>query len=228
MSEAGPIDPELQILSVVDEEGNVRALAFNFALHVDVIGGGSAGLTAVGFAVQLGARVVLLEGHRIGGDCTWTGCVPSKTLLKAAKVAHHMRTADRHGLIPTEPRVDLKSVMARVRSVIQQVYQHESADALRAEGIDVFLEAARFLDSHTVAIADNTLTARNILLATGAYPLIPPIPGLDGVNYLTYETIWGLEVLPEHFIMLGAGPIGCEMATHYGRWDDCSPWTCIL
>ncbi len=182
-----------------------------------IIGGGSAGLTAAGFAVELGARVALVEKHRIGGDCTWTGCVPSKTLLKAAKVAHQMRTAARYGLTPVEPVVDLKSVMAHVRAVIADVYHEESPEALRADGIDVFLDAARFLDPHTLAVGEATLTARHVLIATGAHPFIPPIAGLDGVDYLTYESVWELQVLPRHLLVVGAGPVGCEMAQAFRR-----------
>ena len=182
-----------------------------------IIGAGSAGLTAAGLAVQLGARVALVEKHRIGGDCTWTGCVPSKTLLKAAKVAHEMRTADHFGLTAVEPKVDLKSVMAHVRDVVAEVYREESPDALRADGIDVFLGAARFLDPHTLAAGAATLTARHVLIATGAHPFIPPITGLEGVDYLTYESIWDLDVLPRHLLVVGAGPIGCEMAQAFRR-----------
>ncbi|MFQ5342687.1 MAG: dihydrolipoyl dehydrogenase family protein [Anaerolineae bacterium] len=182
-----------------------------------IVGGGSAGLTAAGFAVQLGARVALVEKHRIGGDCTWTGCVPSKTLLKAAKVAYEMRTADRHGLTPSEPVVDLWRIMDHVRDVISGVYQQESPEALREAGIDVYLDTARFLDPHTLVVGDTTLTARRVLLATGAHPFVPPIAGLDGVDYLTYESVWDLEVLPEHLIVVGAGPIGCELAQAFRR-----------
>ncbi|MFQ5596170.1 MAG: dihydrolipoyl dehydrogenase family protein [Anaerolineae bacterium] len=182
-----------------------------------IVGGGSAGLTAAGFAVQLGANVALVEKHRIGGDCTWTGCVPSKTLLKAAKVAYEMRTADRHGLTPSEPVVDLWRIMDHVRDVISGVYQQESPEALREAGIDVYLDTARFLDPHTLVVGDTTLTARRVLLATGAHPFVPPIAGLDGVDYLTYESVWDLEVLPEHLIVVGAGPIGCEMAQAFRR-----------
>ena len=182
-----------------------------------IIGGGSAGLTAAGFAVQLGARTALVEKHRIGGDCTWTGCVPSKTLLKAAKVAQQMRTADLHGLSPVDPTVDLKRVMARVQDVIDDVYRHETPETLRADGIDVFLGAASFLDPHTLAVGETMLTARRVLLATGAHPFIPPVDGLDSVDYLTYESIWGLEALPGHMIVVGGGPIGCELAQAFGR-----------
>jgi pyruvate/2-oxoglutarate dehydrogenase complex dihydrolipoamide dehydrogenase (E3) component len=189
----------------------------NDSYDLVIIGGGSAGLTAAGFAVQLGARVALVEKHRIGGDCTWTGCVPSKTLLKAAKVAYAMRTADSYGLAPVEPEVDLKSVMAHVRAVVAEVYHEESPDALRADGIDVFLGAARFLEPHALAAGQITLTARHVLIATGAYPFIPPIAGLEGVEYLTYESIWDLEVLPRDLLVVGAGPIGCEMAQAFRR-----------
>jgi len=182
-----------------------------------IVGAGSAGLTAAGFAVQLGARVAVVEKHRIGGDCTWTGCVPSKTLLKIAKVTHEMRTADRYGLTPADPVVDLKSVMSVVHRVINQVYQHESPEALRANGIDVILGDVRFLDSHTLSVNEDIFTARYVLLSTGAHPFIPPINGLDTVNYLTYENIWDLETLPEHLLVIGAGPIGCEMAQAFRR-----------
>ncbi len=189
----------------------------NETYDLAVIGGGSAGLTAVSFAVQLGARVALVEKNHIGGDCTWYGCVPSKTLLKTAKVAHQMRTAESYGLTPVEPKVDLKSVMGHVRSVIDTIYQHESPEALRAQGIDVFLDSACFIDHYTLSVGSEKITAHNILLATGAYPFIPPISGLDSVDYLTYENIWGLEILPEHLLVLGGGPIGCEMAQAFRR-----------
>jgi len=182
-----------------------------------IIGGGSAGLTAASFAVQLGVRVALVEGHRLGGDCTWTGCVPSKTLLRAAKVAHEMRTASRYGLPPADPQVDLRAVMTHVRAVVASVYQEESPEALRANGIDVFLDNARFLDPHTLAAGQTTLTARHILIATGAHPSVPPIAGLDAVNYLTYESIWDLDRLPQHLLVVGAGPVGCEMAQAFRR-----------
>lgn len=182
-----------------------------------IIGGGSAGLTAASLAVQFEARVAVVEKHRIGGDCTWTGCVPSKTLLKAAKVAHEMRTADRHGLAPVQPVVDLESVLAHVRAVIADVYEEESPDALRADGIDVFLGSPLFLDPYTISVGETELTARHFLLATGAHPFIPPIDGLDSVDYLTYETIWNLQAMPEHLLVVGAGPIGCELAQAFRR-----------
>ena len=188
-----------------------------------IVGGGSAGLMAASLAVQFGARVALVEKHRIGGDCTWTGCVPSKTLLKAAKVAHAMRTADRYGLVPAEPAVDLGAVMDHVRSVVDEIYQEESPQALRADGIDVYLGGARFLDPHTLAAGKDTITARNVLITTGAHPYIPPIQGLENVDYVTYETIWELDTLPRHLLVVGAGPVGSEMAQAFRRLGSRSP-----
>jgi len=182
-----------------------------------IIGGGSAGLTGAAFGVQLGARVALVEKNRIGGDCTWTGCVPSKTLLKVASVAHNMRNADRFGLAPVEPQVELKSIMAHVRSVVEDIYREEAPDALRADGIDVYLGGARFLDANTILAGDQQIKANHFLVATGAHPFIPPIEGLDQVDTLTYENIWELEALPQHLMVIGAGPIGCEMAQAFRR-----------
>ena len=184
-----------------------------------IIGGGSAGLTAAGFAVQLGVRVAIVEKTRIGGDCTWSGCVPSKTLLKAARVAHHMRTAHRYGLRAVEPEVDLASVMEHVQSVVAGIYHEESPDALREDGIDVHIGAARFTSAHEIAVAGGTTTlkARTLILCTGAHPFIPAIDGLENVPYLTYETIWDLRVLPRRLIVIGGGPVGCEMAQAFRR-----------
>jgi pyruvate/2-oxoglutarate dehydrogenase complex dihydrolipoamide dehydrogenase (E3) component len=182
-----------------------------------VIGGGSAGLMGAAFAIQLGARTALVESRQLGGDCTWSGCVPSKTLLKAARVAHQMRTAERFGLPAVEPQVDLKAVMGIIHRTIQEVYREETPEALRADGIDVYLESARFVDARTLAVGKQQLTARNFLIATGAHPFIPPIAGLDQVKYHTYETIWELGKLPRRLIVVGGGPIGCEMAQAFQR-----------
>ncbi|MDA0733311.1 MAG: mercuric reductase [Chloroflexi bacterium] len=177
-----------------------------------IIGGGSAGLTAAGFAVQLGKKVALVEKDRLGGDCTWTGCVPSKALVKSAKVAHDMRHANRYGVGPAEPVIDIRAVLDHVRSVVDQVYQPESPDALRAEGVDVHLGQASFVDPHTITVGEARLSAHRFLIATGAHPFIPPIDGLDSVDYLTYESIWDLESLPKRLVVIGGGPIGCELA----------------
>ena len=184
-----------------------------------IIGGGSAGLTAASFAVQLGRKVALVERQRIDGDCTWTGCVPSKALLKVAQVAHQMRDAARYGLGSAEPAVKLKAVMAHVRTAVDEVYRSESPETLRADGIEVLVGRARFRDANTLEIGDggDKLEARLFLIVTGARPFIPPVPGLEEVGYLTYETVWDLEELPERLIVVGGGPIGCELAQAFCR-----------
>ncbi len=182
-----------------------------------VIGAGSGGLTAVDFAHKLGVRVALVEKHRLGGDCTWTGCVPSKTLLHVAKVAHTVRTAQAVGISVGEPVVDMVQVQATVQQAIADVYQHETPEMLMAQGVDVFFGAARFVDSHHIQVGDSLLAGKKFVIATGAHPFIPPVPGLDAVPYLTYEQIFANDRLPTHLFILGAGPIGVEIAQAYAR-----------
>lgn len=182
-----------------------------------IIGGGAAGLIAAPFAVQLGARVAFIEKDRIGGDCTWTGCVPSKTLIKTAKVAYQMRTANRFGLAPVDTAVDLKPVMNHVRSVIAEIYSHTTPEALRNQGIHVFLGEPHFVDAHTISIGEQTISANYVLICTGAHPFVPPITGLDITSYLTYQNIWDLNILPKHLVVIGGGPIGCEIAQSFCR-----------
>ncbi len=179
---------------------------------IAVIGAGSAGLTAARFAARLGKRVALIEANRVGGDCTWTGCVPSKALLHAAKVAHTVRNANRYGISARNQQVDFAAVMCRVKSAVKEVYAHESPDTLRSEGIDVLEGRAEFRDNHTLAVGERGVSARRFLICTGAAPFVPSIPGLDDTPYLTYETFWDLRTLPERLVVIGGGPIGCELA----------------
>jgi pyruvate/2-oxoglutarate dehydrogenase complex dihydrolipoamide dehydrogenase (E3) component len=187
--------------------------------HYDlvVVGAGSGGLTAAAFAARLRARVALVEKSRIGGDCTWTGCVPSKALLKAAKVARGVSDSSRFGLSSTMAPVDMRRVGDYVRSAIQRVYSFETPETLAKDGIDVVMGPARFVDSHTIGAGDRPLRARNVLIATGARPASPPITGLDSVPYLTYETIFDNDRLPARLIVIGGGPIGAEIAQAYRR-----------
>lgn len=177
-----------------------------------IIGAGSAGLTAARFAARLERRVALIEANRVGGDCTWTGCVPSKALLHAARVAHTIRNGGAYGIHASEPEVDFPSVMARIRRVIEDIYAAESPDALRAESIEVVEGRARFEEAHTVDVEGRRITARYFLICTGASPFVPPISGLAETPYLTYENFWQLESLPPRLIVVGGGPIGCELA----------------
>lgn len=182
-----------------------------------IIGAGSGGLTAAGFAAQLGAKVALIEKNRIGGDCTWTGCIPSKALLKAAKVAHEVRTASRFGITANPPAVEMTSVRAYVRQAIEQVYQFESSEELRKQGIEVIQGAGRFVDARTIVVGDQLVRTKKFLLTTGARPQIPAIAGLNEVPYLTYQQIFENDRLPRSMIVVGGGPIGMEMTQAYQR-----------
>jgi len=182
-----------------------------------LIGGGSAGLTGARFAARLGARVAIAEKNRIGGDCTWTGCVPSKALLRASKAAHEVREAGRFGIESGEIRVDMAQVKAHVMGAVHTVYDQETPDVLAAEGIDVVHAPAQFVDSGTLQAGDLTLKAGKYVICTGAKPSIPPIPGLSDVPYHTHETIFENDRLPKHLLVIGAGPIGIELAFAYRR-----------
>ena len=182
-----------------------------------IIGGGSAGLTAARFARQLELSVALVEKGRVGGDCTWTGCVPSKTLLRAAKSAQTIRDSARFGITASKPTIDFNAVMGRVKSVVQEIFDAESPDTLQDEGIDVIQGEARFISPKAVSVDGREITARRYLVCTGASPAIPPIDGLAEAGFLTYETIWDLEELPGRLAVVGGGPIGCELAQAFCR-----------
>ena len=182
--------------------------------HYDiaVIGAGSAGLTAARFAARLGKRVALIEADRVGGDCTWTGCVPSKALLHAAKVAHTVRNANRYGIGIRDQQVDFGAAMGWVKSAVKEVYSQESPETLQSEGIEVLEGRAEFRDARTLAVGQREISAGRFLICTGAAPFVPPIPGLEDTPYLTYETFWELRALPDRLVVIGGGPIGCELA----------------
>ncbi len=181
-----------------------------------VIGAGTAGLTAAIAAVQLGARVALIEGGRTGGECTWTGCIPSKALLAAARTAHHAREAGRYGIEVKGVEVDFAAVMGYVRDTIQQVYHEETPEKLRAQGIDVYETYAQFADSHTLCLSDDRLlSAKYILVCTGAKAIIPE--GFRQVPCLTNETLFDLNQRPEHLVIVGDGSVAAEMAQAFRR-----------
>lgn len=182
-----------------------------------VVGAGSAGLTAATMARRLGASVALVEAGRVGGDCTWTGCVPSKALIHAAKVLHQMRHADSVGLSPAPIEVDLASVMYRVREAIDRVYSHETPEALAEQGVEVVLGAARFRNAHTLDLDGRILHGRRFVICTGAEPSSPPIPGLCNVPTLTYENVFDMRELPPRLLVLGGGPLGVEFAQAFQR-----------
>ncbi len=182
-----------------------------------VIGAGSTGLPAAAFARQLGARVVLVESDRVGGDCTWTGCVPSKALLHAAKVAHQMRHADSVGLDSVQPRVDLAKVMAGVGAAIQRVYAFETPEVLAKDGVEVVQGQASFRGPHALDVGGRILHSKRFIVCTGAEPALAPIPGIAGVPTMTYQNVFDLQQLPDHLLVLGGGPIGVELSQAFRR-----------
>jgi pyruvate/2-oxoglutarate dehydrogenase complex dihydrolipoamide dehydrogenase (E3) component len=182
-----------------------------------VLGAGSGGLTAAEFAAKLGARVALVEKSRIGGDCTWTGCVPSKALLKAAKAAHDASRCGNYGVKAAYSGVDMAKVRDYIRGAIQRVYASETPEVLAEKGVEVVFGAGRFLDPHTIAAGDRRLSAKKVLLTTGARPAVPVVEGLDSVPYQTYESIFENDSLPRRLIIVGGGPIGTEVAQAYRR-----------
>lgn len=182
-----------------------------------VIGAGSAGLSAAAGSVQMGARVVLVEHGRMGGDCLNYGCVPSKSLLAAAHAARAQRTGEAFGIAAREPEVDFGRVMAHVRSVIKAIEPHDSEERFKGLGVRVIRATARFTGPATLQAGDATIRARRFLIATGSSPMVPPVPGLDETPYLTNETVFDLDTLPGHLVIVGGGPIGMEMAQAFRR-----------
>ncbi|MGF1600265.1 MAG: dihydrolipoyl dehydrogenase family protein [Acidimicrobiales bacterium] len=181
------------------------------------IGGGTAGLVATLGVAGIGGRAALIEAAHVGGDCLWTGCVPSKALLSAAATAHSMRTADRHGIAAVSPTVDLGRVMAAVRRAQSIIEPQDSPERLRAHGVEVIEGRGRFLEGGRIDVGDRVLSYRAALIATGSRPVIPPIDGLDGADPLTSDTVWDLEELPARLVVLGGGPIGCELGQAFSR-----------
>jgi pyruvate/2-oxoglutarate dehydrogenase complex dihydrolipoamide dehydrogenase (E3) component len=188
-------------------------------LSVDfcVIGAGSGGLSVAAAAAAFGQRVVLIEKHKMGGDCLNYGCVPSKALLAAGKRAHLMRTSAKFGVKSVEPDIDWRAVNGHVKSVIAAIEPNDSIERFTGLGVRVITAAGRFVDKSTVVAGEHRITARYFVVATGSSPVAPPIPGLADVPYFTNETIFdNAERLP-HLLIIGAGPIGLEMAQAHHR-----------
>jgi pyruvate/2-oxoglutarate dehydrogenase complex dihydrolipoamide dehydrogenase (E3) component/uncharacterized membrane protein YdjX (TVP38/TMEM64 family) len=191
-----------------------------------VIGAGSAGLVSAYIAATVKAKVTLVEANEMGGDCLNTGCVPSKALIKSAKVASTMRHADRYGLKPAKPEVPFGETIARIMDIIKAIEPHDSVERYEGLGVDVVKGYARIIDPWTVEIACNggetqRLTTRSIVIATGAEPVVPQIPGIEHSGYLTSETMWDafaqMDTAPGRVAVLGGGPIGCELSQALAR-----------
>lgn len=181
-----------------------------------VIGGGAAGLTAAKVARGFGKKVAIIEKNRLGGECTWTGCVPSKTLIRSAHVARTIQNCSAYGIATKNIQLDYASILKHVRSVVQEVYQTHTPKHLQAEGIDLYFGVYEFIDTNTIAGNGMKLQAKKYIIATGSSPFVPPIDGLNNVSFLTNQTIFNLETLPESLIILGGGPIGTELASALG------------
>jgi len=182
-----------------------------------IVGGGAAGLIAARFAAQLGARVLLAERDRIGGDCTWTGCVPSKALIRVAKAAHEFRTADRFGLAQASVALDVSRVRAYVQQKVQDIYEPTAPEALEREGIVVAMGAGQFIDRRTLQVGDRTIAARRYLICTGASAVVPDLPGIAETPHRTYGNIFELPYLPASLLVIGGGPLGMELSQAFQR-----------
>ncbi|GAB5467344.1 MAG: FAD-dependent oxidoreductase [Rhodospirillales bacterium] len=186
-------------------------------LDLCIVGAGSAGLSVAAGAAQLGLKVVLIERGEMGGDCLNSGCVPSKALLAAAGAAVAWREAAKFGLEASPPKVDFPAVMAHVQGVIAAIAPMDSQERFEGLGVRVLRESARFVSPTAVEAGAERVTARRFVIATGSRPVLPPIPGLLDVPHHTNETIFHLKEQPEHLIVLGGGPIGCELAQAFAR-----------
>ena len=182
-----------------------------------VIGAGSGGLSVAAGAVQMGASVILLEGHKMGGDCLNYGCVPSKALIASGKAAYAQSHAAAYGVADLTPKVDYAAAKDHVANVVATIEPHDSVERFESLGVQVIQEYGEFISPTQVKAGEATITARRIVIATGSSPFVPPIPGLDAVPYETNETIFELRERPDHLLVIGGGPIGMEMAQAHVR-----------
>ena len=198
----------------------------SFDRNLVVIGGGAGGLVSAYIAAVVKAKVTLVEAHKMGGDCLNYGCVPSKALIKSAKLATQMQHGSNYGLSDTKPVFSFKAVMQRIHAVIAAIEPHDSVERYTGLGVEVLQGYARIVNPWTVEIALNgggtqTLTTRSIVIAAGAQPFVPPLPGIKDVGYVTSDTLWDefvkLDEIPKRMVVLGGGPIGCELAQSFQR-----------
>ena len=197
-----------------------------FDRNLIVIGAGAGGLVTALIGAAVKAKVTLVEAHKMGGDCLNFGCVPSKALIKSAKLAHQMKHGSKYGLTDTTAQFSFKAVMERIHHVIAEIAPHDSVERFTGLGVDVQLGYAKIVNPWTVEIALNdgtkkTLTTRAIVIAAGAMPFVPPLPGINDVGYVTSDTLWDeflkLDAIPKRMVVLGGGPIGCELAQSFQR-----------
>jgi pyruvate/2-oxoglutarate dehydrogenase complex dihydrolipoamide dehydrogenase (E3) component len=189
-----------------------------FDYDVVIVGVGSGGMIAGEVAAKIGVKAALVERHRVGGDCLWTGCVPSKALLASAKAAHTIRHADKYGLLATEPQFDSGAVWQRIRAIQGEIADtDDNPEKYKDLGVDLFMGEASFEGEHRVRAGDRVITAQYALVCTGSRPAEPPVDGLAEAGYLTSENVFELERAPGSLIIIGGGPIGIELAQGMNR-----------
>lgn len=182
-----------------------------------VIGGGSGGLLVAGVAASLKARVALVERDRLGGDCLWYGCVPSKSLIHASRMAYQLKSSGRFGIYCHNPEIDFAAAIGHVQGVISTIQPHDSPERFESLGVEVIFGSGEFVDQQTFTVNGRRLRARAFVIATGSRPAVPPIPGLQAAGYLTNEQVFSLTQLPESMAVIGGGPIGCELGQAFSR-----------
>lgn len=189
----------------------------SFDYNLVVIGGGAAGLVSSYIAAAVKAKVAIIEKHKMGGDCLNTGCVPSKALLRTAKMLSYAKRAEEFGLKKNKVEFEFKDVMQRVKEVVTKIEPHDSIERYTKLGVDCITGKAKITDPYHVEISGRTISTKNIIIATGGAPLVPSIPGLQDVEYVTSDTIWNLKKQPKRLLVMGGGPIGSELAQAFAR-----------
>ncbi|MFP5519713.1 MAG: FAD-dependent oxidoreductase [Bdellovibrionia bacterium] len=208
-----------KIISWFQQRKHIRKFKkpHSFDYNMVVIGGGSAGLVSAYIASAVKAKVALIEKHKMGGDCLNTGCVPSKALIRSAKISRYIQRGKEFGIEASSIQTDFPRVMDRIKKVIQEIEPHDSIERYTNLGVECWQGEAKILSPYEVQVGSKILTTKNIVIATGARPLVPALPGIELVTPLTSENVWSLQVLPQNLVILGGGPIGCELAQAFSR-----------
>ena len=188
-----------------------------YEANLVVIGAGSGGLVSALIAAAVKSKVILIERHKMGGDCLNTGCVPSKALLRSAKIASYMHRAEEFGIESVPVKPIFSKVMKRVHKVIETIEPHDSIERFTGLGVECVTGEAEIVDPHTVQVGDRMITTRSIIIAAGARPFVPPIEGIEKIKYLTSDNVWELQELPRRLVVLGGGPIGCELSQAFAK-----------
>ena len=196
-------------------EGHIKPKKFD--TNLVVIGGGSAGLVTAYIAAAVKAKVTLIEKHKLGGDCLNTGCVPSKAIIRSAKFLSHISRSQEFGIKKANASFDFAEVMERVQSVIQKIEPHDSIERYSGLGVDIEIGEATIVSPYVVEVNGKRITTRNIVVATGARPFVPPIEGIDEIDYYTSDNLWDLREKPKKMVVLGGGPIGSELTQSFNR-----------